>query len=493
MIRPALVLILALAAPTAARAQRYTLTLDSRVQRVSFRGIERDSILAAEVVVGPSGGLETPDGYAVTCVPETTHCTFFRAGPIRLGAPLTTTADLNAWGFGLGGLSLHATARLGLDLGREDVWPGTDPALQLLEGYVEYATERFTGRLGRVVNRGRLGWDGYDGIHLAYTVPSVGLTAFGYGGFGLARGTALPVTSEALNPLDEFQPRKRQYLAGAAVEWQAGVGDARLDYQREIDGDTRNWVSERVALSGSVRPIAGWSLAGGADYDLARQWWGNADLTLSHSARRYGGSAGIRRYRPFFDLWTIWGVFSPLSYSAVNGSVWVTPLNGLTLRGRGERYWYPESEAETPLVTEETRGWRWNFGAGYAVTADLNLDAGYHTDFGPGAASRGFDAAAAYRITSGLTLSADGGRMKRPLEFRVEEPVLSWFGMALEYRLGDRLRVTAGATRYQEDRRRPDASTVDWSQTRLRLGASWLLGSDADRMLPPAVRREAGR
>jgi hypothetical protein len=83
--------------------------------------------------------------------------------------------------------------------------------------------------------------------------------------------------------------------------------------------------------------------------------------------------------------------------------------------------------------------------------------------------------------------------MERPLEFRVEEPVLSWYGMALEYRLGERLRVTAGATRFQENRRRPDASTVDWSQTRLRLGATWLLGSDADRMLPPGVRREAGR
>ena len=487
------ILTLCAIAPATGQAQQYVLTLDARVQRVSFRGIERDSILATEVVPGENGGFETPDGYAVTCLPGAPHCEFFRAGPVLLGVPFFVTADLNAWGFGIRGLSVHTTARLGFDLGSEEAWPGTDPAVQLLEGYAEYTTERFTGRLGRVVNRGRLGYDGYDGIQLTYRVPRLGLAGQGYGGFGLARGASLPVTSEVLNPLDEFQPQSRQYLAGAALEWQGSAGDARLDYQREVDRDTRNWVSERVAFSGNVRPLAGWSLAGGAEYDLARKWWGSADLTLTHAARRYGAAAGVRRYRPFFDLWTIWGVFSPIPYSAVNGSFWVMPLRGLTLRGRGERYWYPDAEAETPLVVEETDGWRWNLGASYDVTPALNLDGGYHAAFGPGAASRGFEAGLGYRLIRTLTLSADGGRMERPLEFRVEQPILGWYGLALEYRPDERLRVAAGATRFHENRQRPDASSIDWSQTRLRLSATWLFGSAADRILPPGIRRERGQ
>ena len=482
-----------LAMAPALAAQDFVLSLDARMQRVDYRGVEKDSIPLAQVVTGPSGGPQTPDGYAVTCVPGQVWCVFYRAGPVLLGAPLMTTADLSAWGFGVRGLSVHASARLGVNLGSAETWPGTAPAVQLLEGYAEYASERLTGRVGRLVERGRLGYEGFDGIRLAYRMPSVGLTAIGYGGFGLARGVALPVTSDALNPLDDFQPRLRQYLAGGALEWQGSSGDARLDYEREVDQDTRNWVSERVALSGSLRPVAGWSLTGGAEYDLARGWWGSADLTVTHSARKWGGSAGVRRYRPFFDLWTIWGVFSPLPYSAVTGSIWISPVSGLTLRGGGERYWYPDAEAETPLVDEETEGWRWNIGGTYAISSTISVDAGYHTAFGPGASSKGLDAGLGVQLRPDISLTVEAGHLDRPLEFRAEDPALTWYGLTVDFRPNDRLRLGLGATRYDENRARPDASTIDWSQTRLRAAVSWLFGSSPDRLLPPGVRREGRR
>ncbi|HXO86698.1 MAG TPA: hypothetical protein VN803_14350 [Gemmatimonadales bacterium] len=485
------VMLLLAAAPLA--AQDYRLRLDARVQSVSFRGVALDSILAGAAVADSVGSLYTPDGFAVVCLPGEAYCTYFRPGPTLVGAPLVTTVGGSVWGFGVRGLSAHGTARFGADLSSDDAWPGTDPAVQLVEGYVQYAAERVTAKAGRQIVYSRLGTTGFDGANVTWRVPRQHVNVAGYLGWGLARGVALPVTSPALNPLDDFQPQQRQIIAGLDADWTARLGEARLLYQREVDPQARKFVSERVAVSGSVRPAAGWTVSGGAEYDMAAGWWGSADLSVGYATRTITGVLEGRRYRPHFDLWTIWGAFSPVPYHSLRGSVSVRPSRPVQVHARGEVYRFDPAEVSAPLVPYETDGYRAELGATVDPKPGWTIDAGYTREFGPGAASVGGGGSITYAPTRQTRVTLYGQAHNRPLEFRYSESALRVLGFDGGTDLNDRVRLSLGAMRYAEERRRPDAAEFDWTQWRLTAGITWLLARGGDlENLPPAVRRMPG-
>src|SRR5687767_12505426 len=58
-------------------AQGYRLRLDARAQAAAYRGVRADSVLFTDVVVGPTGGFQTADGFFVRCGSGSTHCFFF--------------------------------------------------------------------------------------------------------------------------------------------------------------------------------------------------------------------------------------------------------------------------------------------------------------------------------------------------------------------------------------------------------------------------------
>ncbi len=469
-------------------AQGYRLRLDTRMQTAAYRGVEPDSIPTSAAVIGPSGGTETPDGFAVTC-DFSAYCRFFRPGASLRSAPLTQQADLTAWGFGVPGVSVRMTGRLLTDLSSADAWPGTEPAVQLLEGYAEYAGAAVTVRGGRQLLSSRLGPAGFDGGRLVLRHQRTGLEAELYGGWSLARATALPITSPVLNPLDEYRPAARGLLLGAAAGWSGAHGSVRADYQRELERDTRYFISERAALSGEFRPARRWSLAAGGEYDIAQGWWGTADAQLRYSAPKLNLSVGGRHYRPYFDLWTIWGAFSPVPYNSAIGSIWVQPTGRLELRANGERYRFAATETSTPLVDVERDGWRTGLGATFTVRPGLTADADLNTEFGPGASSRQLEGAVTYAPSAAFSLSARVASLRRPLELRFDDASVTMVGFDADFALGERLRVGLGAAHFAETRNRPDAATLDWNQTRLYARVTALFGTSADRApLPPARR-----
>jgi hypothetical protein len=472
--------------------QGYSLRFDSRIQRVDFRGVIEDSIPEAQTVTGPTGGPVTPDGIAVACDPAGI-CRYFRPGPVLHAAPLSQAAALTAWGFGITGLSVHADGRLLTDLSASDAWPGTEPALQLLQAYVEYTNSALTVALGRQGMFTRLGPTNFDGARATVRAGTTGLAVEGWAGWGLARATALPITSPALNPLDEFRPSQRSTLFGTAVDYGSRQGHARLDYQRELDGRSDYLVSERAALSADASFGGRVTLSGGAEYDIAQGFWGSADVQARYVTRIVTAAVQARHYRPHFDLWTIWGAFSPVPYNAVSAAAWIHPRRSIEVHARGERYWFEPAEASTPLVTVEDDGWRASIGASADLSPRWRAELDTHREFGPGAASRGIDAAVVFRPDAQLELRASGAALQRPLEFRYDDASVSMLGLDADWEASDRVRTGVGIARYWETRDRPDAAAFDWSQTRLSAWLTLVFGGARPIPLPPARPRQTSR
>lgn len=445
----------------------------------------------SQAVPQPNGGFKTPDGHAALC--GSSHCTYFLPGPELRGIPWVTQADIAAWGVGAPGISLRATARYATDLGDGTAWPGTAPEFQLVEGYLEYAQESLTLRAGRQFLASRLGAYGLDGVRATVRDRSRGFEIGGYLGWGLARGSVLPVTDPALNPLNDFQPRDRQIAAGLELGWVGTYLEGRLEYRREVDPAVDYFVSERAAASFALRPIRRLTIAGGGEYDLAFGHAGSAELSATWLGGGYTLSAGARRYQPFFDLWTIWGAFSPVAYHAWHASGTLSPVRPLTLRVRGERFRFEDAEVFTPNVNVEDRGWRFGWSATWTPLPVLVLDGGYQAEFGPGASSRGYDGRVTWFPGPRFSAGVHGTRFKRPLELRYSDSDITAAGVDVEFRPNSRWRLGIQATRYDETRERPDAGALDWDQFRVAARLTWLFGSNADRLpLPRAVRTGAG-
>jgi hypothetical protein len=467
-------------------AQDYRVRFDARAQSAWFRGLISDSILATAVVPAGSGGFETPDGRAVRCGAGE-YCYFLRPGPELRGVPVTTAASLIMWGLGVEGLSFRATGRLLANLGSDEVWPGTEPSAQLIEGLIEYQGSAIVARAGRQLVASRLESMGFDGGWLRYRWDKASLEITGYGGWGLGQAAAVSPLSPALNPLDEWRPRNRQIVAGAEAAWLYRNVDVRGEYRREIDPEDDYFVSERAAFSFGALARA-FRLNGGLDYNIAEGHLGNADLTLTYLRPRFSVSGGARRYRPYFSLWTLWGAFSPVPYNAVNISAQARPAGWLSLHGRAERYRYESAEISTALVPQlEDRGWRARIGATATMNARWTFDGNYGLEYGPGASARSVDAALTFTPSERFAFDVYGGTLARPLELRYYDATSRWIGGRLQWQHSEQRRFWGDVALVGDDRERPDASASALDQFHLRAGVSLAFGSGADRTpLPPA-------
>ncbi len=79
------------------------------------------------------------------------------------------------------------------------------------------------------------------------------------------------------------------------------------------------------------------TLDGELKYDLAARTTNLARVMLSAPlGGGLRGSVELRKYVPFFELWTIWGAFSPVGFQEATGRLdWMSPsgrVSGHALR-----------------------------------------------------------------------------------------------------------------------------------------------------------------
>jgi len=460
-----LALSLAAALPGTAAAQS---SLDFRGQAwatartVEVRPIVQDTVPRSQVSELPGGGLAY-QGRPVTCTND--ECTFYRSTATEHALHATQDLRFTAWGFGLEGLSATVHVRGRQDVGGDFTWPQSDDPFDAIVAYAQLNRRDFRVRLGRQRTRSGLGFASYDGASVM-AEPLGGLSLEAYGGRSLARGLHDP-RNEALAGVEDFLPDREAWLIGGAATVEGGAGSSlTARYQREILSNRAALISERASVDGATSVLDPVRLTGSMDYDFARGEIGKAHLSAELPvADGLMLEARGRRYMPYFELWTIWGLFNPVAYheGQLRASWSATPDLGLQV-GAGART-YDDTGTDPILGPLEDDAWFAEASGRWSPTSDLRLRGRYRAERGAGAFISSGELGGRWRASDLLALRLSLTASQQIEEFRIGEGMLAGGTASLELRPLDGLRLDTGISAYHQyfDNR---PSAVDWNQIR---------------------------
>ncbi len=471
--------------PTLLLAQGYRGEVRVGTGYLEARPLVRDSLPEGEVA-GEGLRRRLADGTVVTCV-QGNFCRWYRAGEVT--SLVVTTQDLLATGWTtLQGLSgrVHLRGRYGSD----EFWPQSSQEFEVVSAYVDYDRSRYRGRLGRIYRTDGLGYYNFDGASVLWR----GWSPFWievYGGWSLPRGLNVPRSGDLVTRADPLAPDDRGFIVGAEAGGRLGrIASGRIAYQREIRTDRLAMYSERLSLDARAfvdRAVLELS----AEYDWTYEQLN--ELRLRASAPLLSGIevvAEARHQSPFFELWTIWGAFSPVGFNEGRLALaWSHADLGLGVQVGGAYRNYEETNAGPASSNLRDDGWRvfadgnWQRGAWFA-------SGGYRAEAGFGAARFGGDLRGGRFFGDGTYLSVRGSLTQTFGEFRLNEQLVSGIGMDGALRLGD-FSLNGGAALYRiESRERPGDG--DWTQARLYSGLSYRFGMEPEARSSAAAARDAG-
>jgi hypothetical protein len=459
--------------PIAASAQGYTADVSVNAGIFDLRGLRRDSLPESQVT-GEGQRRQLEDGTVVTCIPDE-FCRWFPSGDVESVSLVTEDVRLAFWP-GIEGLAaqVHLRGRYGSD----DFWPRSDQELEALYAFVSYEDTDYRVRAGRQYRTNGLGYYNFDGASFLWRgFDPVRIDV--YGGWSLARNLNAPRTGSLLEDADEFAPDDRGLILGIDVQGRIGShATGAFTYQREIRDDRLALYTERVAGDVGIR-VSRVSVDLAVDYDLAFEEFNEASIRVSAPiVAGVEAMAQRRRYTPHFELWTIWGAFSPVGYDETRGWLaWSVPGGQVRLEAGGAYRTYEDTDAGAQFVDLEDDGWRafararWNREGWFA-------DGSYRAEEGSGAARYGGDLSVGRDFGPGRFVALRGTSSQNFSEFRLGEQVTAGGGIDAAWRLGD-VTLTGGWAIYSLSyKERPRVS--DWDQQRGRVGISYHFGTEPE-------------
>lgn len=462
----------ALCAPPMLSAQGYRGEVRLSGSSVGLQPLVRDSLPVGQVE-GDGSRRRLPDGTVVTCVPDRS-CSWYRSAGTTTFSTMTQELELTAWS-GIQGLSAHT--RLRGWYGSDGDWPLSSHRFEAVDAYVTYETTDLRVRGGRQHRLDGLGYTSFDGLE----VDGKGLGPVrleGYGGWSLAPNLDVPRTSSLLGNAEPLIPDDRGFVLGLGARARAGDRiSGSATYQRIIRTDRGALYSERLAADARAL-LGGVALDLATTYDFSFQEFNEARISATVPvARRMDVRAELRHYSPFFELWTIWGAFSPVGYDEARGSVgWLVP--GLSTRvdaGGGYRS-YEDPSAGSNIAGLRDTGWRL-FGGAHWSSRGWFAGGSYQAEMGPGAAIFGGDVDAGYTFSSGTYLSLRGSSTQSSAEYRFGSDRLTGAALEASLRVGEVSLTGSGGVYRLTHGDRP--AVEPYTQGRVYLGLRYAFGTEA--------------
>jgi hypothetical protein len=463
-----------LALPGEVIAQGVNGTARSYVSYLQVQALVLDSIPVGGV---PGEGVQRnlPDGTPANC--GEIQCVYYRSGTKESVVPLLQDVELNIW-TGVTGLRAYAHVRGRSAQGDKKLWPRSQESFEALSAYVEYSRSFYRIQAGRMWQTNSLGFYNFDGGSVSVRLPK-GLNFELFGGLSLVRGLNQPHHSELISSVESLEPRFDAFLGGIHARWRPVPAlSTAFTYQREGTRRYDDLYAERIA--GSARLLLGKvTLNGEVKYDLATRTTNLARANLSSPlGGGLRGSVEVRSYVPFFELWTIWGAFSPVGFQEVQGRLdWMSTSGRVSGHAYGSKRAYEDTDADAPPGAEiRNDGWRVAAGGRVTIREGLILGGEYRRDVGFGSSRSGGDFSLQKFVGPATYLAIQGTAFETFSEFRVGSGTVVGGGIVAETPIGPAtLRGNAMLYKHTQSDR---PSILDLNQTRMSLTLEIPIGRD---------------